>query len=253
MYEFARTLISKECNACQAVAVQAFERNDIRQYDELVDEWWDPQGQFAMLHWIAEARASLIPQATGDATLVDFGCGGGLLAPHVARKGYRHIGVDLSKTALDVAHEYGVECIHSDVTSVPLPDAMADVVCLGEILEHVEDTDAAVAEACRVLKPGGTVVVDTIANTLIGKFLTVTIAERIPGGAPRGIHDPKLFVDRDGLVLSFATQGVDISSRGLRPSLRSLLAWKCKLRPAGKMVPTRSTAVLFQSWGTKRQ
>ncbi len=71
-------------------------RNDVRQYEELAEEWWRPGGVFAMLHWIARARAALVPPATRDgAVLVDLGCGGGLLAPHVAGLGYRHVGVDL--------------------------------------------------------------------------------------------------------------------------------------------------------------
>jgi 2-polyprenyl-6-hydroxyphenyl methylase/3-demethylubiquinone-9 3-methyltransferase len=65
-------------------------RNDPAQYDDLASQWWDPRGTFAMLHWLARARADLVPQATRPgAVLVDMGCGGGLLAPHVARLGYR--------------------------------------------------------------------------------------------------------------------------------------------------------------------
>jgi 2-polyprenyl-6-hydroxyphenyl methylase / 3-demethylubiquinone-9 3-methyltransferase len=60
----------------------ALPRNDVRQYDELAGEWWRPNGAFMMLHWIAAARAALIPEATRPgAVLVDLGCGAGLLAP----------------------------------------------------------------------------------------------------------------------------------------------------------------------------
>ncbi len=60
----------------------------------------------------------------------------------------------------------------------------------GEILEHVADPSTVVSEACRVLRPGGTLVLDTINATWLGRFITVTVGERIPGGAPKGIHDP---------------------------------------------------------------
>jgi 2-polyprenyl-6-hydroxyphenyl methylase/3-demethylubiquinone-9 3-methyltransferase len=83
-------------------------RNDVRQYDDLVGEWWRPAGRFAMLHWIAAARARLIPPARRPgAVLVDLGCGGGLLAPHVAALGYRHVGVDLVASALKQARDRG--------------------------------------------------------------------------------------------------------------------------------------------------
>ena len=73
-------------------------RNDPRQYDDLAGEWWRPGGGFELLHWLAAARAPLIPPAARPgAVLLDAGCGGGLLAPHLAGKGYRHVGVDLRR------------------------------------------------------------------------------------------------------------------------------------------------------------
>ncbi len=90
--------------------------------------------------------------------------------------------------------------IRGDVLTLPLADGCADVVSAGEILEHVPDLPRAVAEACRVLRPGGLLVLDTIARTAIARFVAVTVAESIPGLAPKGIHDPALFVDRARLV-----------------------------------------------------
>jgi 2-polyprenyl-6-hydroxyphenyl methylase/3-demethylubiquinone-9 3-methyltransferase len=227
-------------------------RNDPRQYDDLADQWWDPQGTFAMLHWIAEARAALVPPARAPgAVLVDAGCGGGLLAPHAARKGYRHLGVDLTGSALRQAAEHGVTPVRGDVTALPLASESAEVVCAGEILEHVADPAAVVAETCRVLRPGGTLVVDTIAATRLARLLVVPVAERVPGGAPPGLHDPALFVDRRRLVEACARHGVELRLRGLRPSLPALAAWRAGRRPAARMVPTWSTSVLFQGWGVK--
>jgi 2-polyprenyl-6-hydroxyphenyl methylase/3-demethylubiquinone-9 3-methyltransferase len=68
-------------------------RNDPAQYEDLAATWWDPHGPLAMLHWIAKARARLVPAPTGAAALlVDLGCGAGLLAPHLAGRGYLHVG-----------------------------------------------------------------------------------------------------------------------------------------------------------------
>jgi len=107
-------------------------RNDPAQYDDLAGQWWDPRGTFAMLHWLARARAALVPPATRPgAVLVDMGCGAGLLAPHVAGLGYRLIGVDLTRSALVQAAGHGEAAVQGDVTALPVADGCADVVCAG--------------------------------------------------------------------------------------------------------------------------
>ncbi|MEV6600543.1 methyltransferase domain-containing protein [Actinoplanes sp. NPDC051346] len=231
-------------------------RNDPRQYDDLAGEWWRPGGGFEMLHWLAVARGALVPAAARpDAVLVDAGCGGGLLAPHVEHLGYRHVGVDLRRSGLEQAASRGVAAIVGDVAALPLADESADVVVAGEILEHVPDLPATVAELCRVLRPGGLLLLDTINATRLGRFVSITLGERF-GAAPVGIHDPELFVDPGDLTTQCAKHGVRLRVRGVRPSLPGLLRWL--LLPTGtasglgRMVPTRSTQVLYQGMGRKQ-
>jgi 2-polyprenyl-6-hydroxyphenyl methylase/3-demethylubiquinone-9 3-methyltransferase len=227
-------------------------RNDVRQYDDLAAEWWRPGGQFAMLSWIAEARARLIPPASRPgAVLADLGCGGGLLAPHLAGKGYRHVGVDLTASALAQARDHGVVAVRADVTRLPLADACADVVSAGELLEHVPDLRATVAEVCRILRPGGLLVLDTLADTALCRFVAVTVAERMPGGAPPGIHDPDLFVDPKKLAAECARHGVTLRTRGFRPQILGLLRWLVTRQGSVPMVPTWTTSILYQAIGTK--
>src|SRR5664280_1282327 len=153
-------------------------RNDPGQYDDLVAEWWKPRGAFEMLHWIAAARAALVPTATRPgAMLLGIGCGGGVLA-----------------------------------------------------------------EAVRALRPGGTLVIDTIANTWWGRLSTITVGERIPAGPPPRLHDGRLFVDRDRLVAVCARHGVRLMLRGLRPSVPDYLRWLAGRQANARMVPVRSTA-----------
>lgn len=230
--------------------------NDPGQYDDLVSAWWDPDGPFAMLHWLAAARAALVPPTTRPgAVLVDLGCGAGLLAPHLIGRGYRHVGVDLTASALTQAAAHGVTTVRGDVTAVPLADGCADVVTAGEILEHVTDLPAAVAQACRLLRPGGLLVIDTIAATPLARLVAVRLAERVPGGPPRGIHDPALLVDRAELTRECARHGVALRMRGIRPSAVGFLRWLRGRRGgngvAVAMVPTASTAVVFQATGRR--
>ncbi len=227
-------------------------RNDPGQYDDLVEEWWRPRGVFAMLHWIAESRATLIPPPSRpDALLLDVACGGGVMAPYVQRLGYRHVGVDVGSAALAVAREHGVVPVQADAARLPFADGAADVVVAGEMLEHVTDLPAVVAELCRVLAPGGTLVVDALADTAVCRFVTVTVAERIPGGPPAGLHDPALYVNRGELLALCAGHGVRLRLFGLRPSALAWAAWLLKRREAGRMVTSRSTAVLFAGVGVK--
>lgn len=227
-------------------------RNDAAQYDDLAGSWWDPRGPFAMLHWISAARGAHVPAAPdGGGLLLDLACGAGLLAPYVAGRGYRHVGLDLSATALPQARQHGVLPVRGDVTRLPFPDEVADVVVAGEILEHVADPSRVVAEACRVLRPGGTLVLDTIARTWWGRFSAVTVGERLPAGPPRRLHDPALFVDRDQLVRAARAGGVQLTLTGLRPSALQYLGWLLRSREQVTMVSTRSTAGLFCAVGVK--
>jgi 2-polyprenyl-6-hydroxyphenyl methylase/3-demethylubiquinone-9 3-methyltransferase len=232
-------------------------RNDPRQYDDLAGEWWRPGGGFEILHWLAAARGALVPKATRpDAVLLDAGCGGGLLAPHVNRLGYRHVGVDLRRSGLEQSAARGVTALTGDVTALPLATGSADVVVAGEILEHVTDMPGTVAELSRVLRPGGLVVLDTVNQTALSRFITVTAGERL-GIAPIGLHDPELFVDPKELTAQFARHGVTLRIRGIRPTMTGLLRWLARPSAAvgdsGRVVPTWSTAVLYQGRGRKEE
>lgn len=134
---------------------------------------------------------------------------------------------------------------------MPIADESAAVVVAGEILEHVHDVPAVVAEVCRVLRPGGLVVIDTINDTAVARFALVRIAERLPGGPPPNIHDPVLFVSHERLVSEFAGHGVRLEVAGLRPSARDYVRFLFDRRRAVRMVATRSPALVYRGVGIK--
>jgi 2-polyprenyl-6-hydroxyphenyl methylase / 3-demethylubiquinone-9 3-methyltransferase len=228
-------------------------RNDPAQYDELADHWWRYDGEFAALHWLAASRAEHVPPAPSpDAVLVDLACGGGLMGPYVGRLGYRHVGVDIGLSGLELAREHGVTPVLGSVLAVPLADGCADVVLAGEILEHVADHAGVLAECARLLRPGGVLVLDALAAGRLSVLINVHLLERLPGGPPRGLHDPALFVDREQLVVTADRLGLDLELVGLRPSMREAIAWKFGRRRMVRMKQIRSTAVVFAGYGRKR-
>jgi 2-polyprenyl-6-hydroxyphenyl methylase / 3-demethylubiquinone-9 3-methyltransferase len=226
-------------------------RNDYRQYDDLADQWWRTDGDFAALHWLAEARARLLPPLPPGSLVVDIACGAGLMAPYL--RGHRHVGVDLSQASLRLAAEHDVEAIRGDVTTLPLADGVADLVVAGEIFEHVVDLDTTVAEIARVLKPGGALVCDTINDTWWARFSLVTVGERMPGGPPPHCHDPDLFVPPERLRAICAANGIELHMRGLRFAVPDYLAFLASRGRAVRMVPTGSLAAVYQGWGRKRR
>src|SRR3712207_1740370 len=228
-------------------------RNDPAQYDQLADEWWRHDGEFAALHWLAASRAEHVPPAAGPgAVLVDLACGGGLMGPHVAGLGYRHVGVDIGLRGLELAREHGLLPVRGSVLAVPLADGCADVVLAGEILEHVEDDVGVLAECARLLKPGGTLVLDALAAGRLSVLINVHLLERLPGGPPRGLHDPALFVDRHRLLETADRLGLELRLMGLRPSMREAIPWALRRRDMVTMKPVRWTGSVFAGIGRKR-
>jgi 2-polyprenyl-6-hydroxyphenyl methylase/3-demethylubiquinone-9 3-methyltransferase len=174
--------------------------NDLSIYERRAAEWWDPRSPaFRSLHAVNEFRVELLREWLGPrlerVTIVDFGCGGGLLAEPLVRAGARVIGIDLSRASLRVASEHvGARFVCADLLRAPLADSTADVVLLADVLEHVAGVGSVLREVSRLLRPGGACYVNTINRTARAKWLAVRLAEGV-GLVPRGTHDPELFVD----------------------------------------------------------
>lgn len=182
----------------------AAKRNDLDLYERHADGWWDSDHPaFRSLRKVKDFHLELLDERWSHrmrgASVVDLGCGGGLLSLPLAERGARVVGIDLSRGSLRVATEEAARRGHdarfaqADLCRVPLTAGCADLVLLSDVLEHVEDPRSAVREAGRLLRAGGTLFVNTFDRRLAARLAAVTLAEGL-GLVPRGTHDPRLFV-----------------------------------------------------------
>ena len=170
---------------------------EISKFDAAASRWWDPDGEFRPLHDLNPARLDYIEARAGLAgrRALDVGCGGGLLAEGMARRGANVIGIDLAPRALEVARlhalESGVSVDYRQVAAEALAGtdrgAFDLVTCL-EMLEHVPDPAQVVQALAQLVRPGGDVVCSTINRNAKAFVFAIVGAEYLLRLLPAGTH-----------------------------------------------------------------
>lgn len=176
---------------------------ELQKFSELAHRWWDPTSEFRPLHEINPLRLEWINARIPLAgkTVADIGCGGGILAESMAKKGANVTGIDLSEKALKVADlhslESGVQVRYEMISAEQLAErepGRYDVVTCMEMLEHVPDP-ASIVQACATLvKPGGHVFFSTINRNPKAYLFAVVGAEYLLRMLPKGTHDYAKFI-----------------------------------------------------------
>jgi 2-polyprenyl-6-hydroxyphenyl methylase / 3-demethylubiquinone-9 3-methyltransferase len=170
---------------------------EISKFDAAAPRWWDPGGEFRPLHDLNPVRLDYIEARAGLAgkIVLDVGCGGGLLAEGMARRGAHVTGIDLAPEALAVARlhalESGVSVEYRQMTVESLAESSAgefDLVTCLEMLEHVPDPAAIVAGLARLARPGGHVICSTINRNAKAFALAIVGAEYVLRLLPMGTH-----------------------------------------------------------------
>ena len=176
---------------------------EIQKFSELAHRWWDPTSEFRPLHEINPLRLEWINARVPLAgkSVIDIGCGGGVLSESMARKGAKVTGIDLSKKALKVADLHGLESgVEVRYKLIAAEDMAAeepgqfDVVTCMEMLEHVPDPAAIVRAAATLVKPGGHVFFSTLNRNAKSYLFAVIGAEYVLRMLPRGTHDYAKFI-----------------------------------------------------------
>jgi len=176
---------------------------ELQKFSELAHRWWDPTSEFRPLHEINPLRLewinALVPLP--GKRVVDVGCGGGILAESMAKKGATVTGIDLSEKALKVAElhslESGVPVRYEMIAAEDLAAREAsqyDVVTCMEMLEHVPDPSAVVRACATLVKPGGHVFFSTINRNPKSYLFAIIGAEYVLRLLPRGTHDYAKFI-----------------------------------------------------------
>ena len=176
---------------------------EIQKFSELAHRWWDPTSEFRPLHEINPLRLEWINARVPLAgrKVIDIGCGGGILAESMARKGADVTGIDLSEKALKVADlhslESGVQLRYQLIAAEAMAQAEAgqyDVVTCMEMLEHVPDPAAIVKAAATLVKPGGKIFFSTLNRNPKSWLFAIVGAEYLLRMLPKGTHDYAKFI-----------------------------------------------------------
>ena len=197
---------------------------ELAKFSELAHRWWDPESEFRPLHQINPLRLgwieALVPMS--GKTVLDVGCGGGILADAMARKGAQVLGIDLATKALKVAQLHALEAetpqvTYREVSAEQLAQeqpAHYDVVTCMEMLEHVPDP-ASVVQACAALvKPGGWVFFSTLNRNPKSFLFAIIGAEYVLKLLPRGTHEYAKFIRPSELVGHCRAAG--LQAQGMR-------------------------------------
>lgn len=177
--------------------------SELENFNRLSSTWWDENGEFAALHKINPFRLDFIKQhqAIEKKSILDIGCGGGILSEALAKAGANVTGIDLAKDVLTIAKLHGLdsgikvnyELISAESYALQHPEKHDIVTCM-EMLEHVPDPAAIIQAAAAAVKPGGWVFFSTLNRNYKAYLLAILAAEQLLNLVPKGTHTYDKFI-----------------------------------------------------------
>jgi 2-polyprenyl-6-hydroxyphenyl methylase/3-demethylubiquinone-9 3-methyltransferase len=186
-----------------AHTAQNVDPEEIAKFEALAARWWDPHSEFKPLHDINPLRLNYINDRVGlqGKTVLDIGCGGGILAESMAAHGATVTGIDLGDAPLAVAKlhlkESGQKVEYRKISAEDMarekPESFDVVTCM-EMLEHVPDPASTVAACARLVKPGGQVFFSTINRNPKSWLFAIVGAEYVLNLLPKGTHEYMKFI-----------------------------------------------------------
>ena len=206
---------------------------EIDKFQSIASRWWDRESEFKPLHDINPLRVSYIEQQAGGLkgkSILDIGCGGGILCEAMAEKGAEVTGIDMAEQSLKVArmhlHESQLEVDYQLSTIEALAEKKTekyDIITCLEMLEHVPDPDSIIASAITLLNPEGQLFLSTINRNPKSFAMAILGAEYILRLIPRGTHEYRKFIKPSEMASSLRAcqmQVRDISGMSYNPLTR---------------------------------
>jgi 2-polyprenyl-6-hydroxyphenyl methylase / 3-demethylubiquinone-9 3-methyltransferase len=236
-----------------AAPAQNADPAELAKFSALAHRWWDATGEFKPLHAINPLRLDWIDSSAHlvGKNVLDVGCGGGILADSMARRGANVLGIDLSNKALKVAQLHAIEAqtpniIYRESSAENLAveqPAQYDIVTCMEMLEHVPEP-ASVVKACATLvRPGGWVFFSTINRNAKAWLFAVVGAEYVLNMLPRGTHDYAKFIRPSELLRDIREAGLSqVELRGLQHNPLTGRYWHSQDTSVNYMVATQRLA-----------
>jgi len=198
---------------------QNIDNTERDKFDAVASGWWDPEGPFRPLHELNPARLKFITDRAdlSGAEVLDVGCGGGILAESMARKGGLVTAIDVAPRVLATAklhlHESGLSIDYRERTvedqAQETPQAFDVVTCM-EMLEHVPDPPSIIQSIQQLLKPGGHGFFSTLNRTPLAFALGIVGAEHIARLLPRGTHRYDRFIRPSELSAWLRDAGMEV-------------------------------------------
>ncbi|MDH4284131.1 MAG: bifunctional 2-polyprenyl-6-hydroxyphenol methylase/3-demethylubiquinol 3-O-methyltransferase UbiG [Gallionellaceae bacterium] len=192
---------------------------ELEKFSQLAHRWWDPNSEFKPLHDINPLRLDYINRITplSGKTVLDVGCGGGILAEGMVSLGAQVTGIDLSDKVLQVAKLHLLESGRKvDYRKISVEELAAgnqqqfDVVTCMEMLEHVPDPASTVKACAQLVKPGGYVFFATLNRNLKSYLFAIIGAEYVLKLLPRGTHDFDKFITPSELAQNCRDAGLSV-------------------------------------------
>tara|TARA_Y100000588_G_C14177972_1_gene892283 strand:- start:842 stop:1564 length:723 start_codon:yes stop_codon:yes gene_type:complete len=189
--------------------------SEFKHFKRLAEEWWDPNGKYKILHKLNPIRLKYIKEiikknninskSLNNLSLLDLGCGGGLICEPLSRLGIKVTGIDFVKENIKIAKDHAkksdlrINYVYQDLENLKIKKKF-DIILMLEVIEHLDDFKRIINTNMNLLKPNGKLILSTINRTFLSKIFAILIAENILKIIPKNTHSYEKLIKPEELI-----------------------------------------------------